>query len=73
MLPSPPNIYPPLPNNMPGSTSPGVPTPPTLVPGVYQNFFQPQNQAIVLATQLGVPLQPPVFVPPVTFQLIPPT
>ena len=61
----PPNIIPGPPVNIPGTI-----VAPTLVSGVYQNFFQQQQQIVPLATKEGGPLSPPTVVPPLTFQLV---
>jgi hypothetical protein len=61
----PPNLIPGPPINIPGNI-----VAPTLVSGNYQNFFQPQQPIVPLATKLGDPLSPPEVVPPLTFQLV---
>lgn len=63
----PPTIFPPVPINEPGNGPQG---PITFVPGVYQDFFQPEQQVVVLdASRRGVPLQTPTTtVPPDVFQ-----
>lgn len=72
----PPQIFPPVPINEPGA--PGSIAQPTFERGIYQDFFQPADQAAALASKTTVPLGPPsnadpVFVPPIVFQVDPTT
>lgn len=59
-----PNIIPALPINIPGNIAA-----PTLVSGVYQNFFQPAQQIVPLATKKIGSIDEPAYSPPVNFEI----